>query len=188
MQYQFSADNDKVSYRARPSPPGGQKEVGTGWALLSANQPDPSPSSLVVVTNYLDAGIIANLEPNVRSNRPLVVPWYVLKAQGYNGTWTPHHSCACLPSHLDVRLRIGARIRSHDVIALSDLLHFYTSHGVLLASIAYLLTRTPAGRARMLPGALTRTRRCARISGAGLVLKISDRHCEDRKWRPRWHS
>ncbi|KII87822.1 hypothetical protein PLICRDRAFT_42330 [Plicaturopsis crispa FD-325 SS-3] len=138
-------------------------ELGAGCALpslLSATLLDPP--SLVLATDYPDAGILANLEANVQRNTPLVAPGCVLAARGYEwGT--------------DVTPLLELAPGGFDVLILSDLLHFHTSHGALLASISSLLSRTPTARAYVAAGTYTHVNVCAdfvRDAGAaGLVLE-----------------
>ncbi|TBU22591.1 hypothetical protein BD311DRAFT_770111 [Dichomitus squalens] len=125
-------------------------ELGAGCALpslLSATLIN-SPS-LLVITDYPDQGIIRNLTENVARNRAHYQEACSVNTAGYE--WGQD------ASPLLRLLREGASDHSDgfDVVIMSDLLHFDSSHDVLLQSLISLLRRTSSARAYIAAGKYT---------------------------------
>ncbi|KAI0697048.1 hypothetical protein BC835DRAFT_805071 [Cytidiella melzeri] len=148
-------------------------ELGAGCALpslLSATLADPP--SLVVVTDYPDHTILDNLQHNVQRNQVHFSPQAAVHCVGYE--WGK-----------DVRPLLAlSSTGSFDVVILSDLLHFETSHDVLLSCLASLLARSCTSRTYVVAGKYTRAEVCRDflVEGEklGLVWEVDD---DEDVWR-----
>ncbi|KDR79972.1 hypothetical protein GALMADRAFT_62054 [Galerina marginata CBS 339.88] len=155
-------------------------ELGAGSALPSLLlSTRPNPPSLVVVTDYPDDGILGNLRKNVDRNSALVTMGCTVKLEGYDWGTDPSKLLAILNRSEPTR-------KGYDVVILSDLLHFFTSHDMLVSSISMLLARTEAARAYVGAGNYTHTHVCDNFfekgRAAGLHFdEISD-ESEGKKW------
>ncbi|KAF7326019.1 hypothetical protein MKEN_00452800 [Mycena kentingensis (nom. inval.)] len=105
-------------------------ELGAGTGLPSILLSTlPIPPAAIVVTDFPDAGILGNLEKNVERNKHLVASGCDLHCRGYE--W----GCDVAPL-----LPLSRRVdQKYDLVILSDLLHFHSSHGVLISSADALL-------------------------------------------------
>lgn len=129
-------------------------ELGAGSALPSLLLSTISPPPLLIVaTDYPDEGIISNLNANAKRNEALVMEGCTLLTRGYDWAADPepllyvgrnpspffeygwHRFRSLLPSPT-----------GYDVLILSDLLHFFTAHDVLITSIRYFLAKIPDAR------------------------------------------
>ncbi|KAK0480647.1 hypothetical protein IW261DRAFT_1473716 [Armillaria novae-zelandiae] len=121
-------------------------ELGAGCALPSLLMSTlAQPPSLVVVTDYPDDVIMKNLTENVNRNRPHVSYGCITSCQGYE--WgTEADSLLSLT---------GGEMMGYDVVILSDLLHFHSSHNVLIASLKSLLQKTAESRVYIAAGRYT---------------------------------
>ncbi|KAJ7204840.1 hypothetical protein GGX14DRAFT_646547, partial [Mycena pura] len=107
-------------------------ELGAGSALPSLLLSTVSaPPASVVVSDYPDSGILGNLTKNVERNKHLVSPGCTVQCCGYE--WgadvAPLLALSGRPDH------------KYDLIILSDLLHFHSSHSVLISSMNALLAK-----------------------------------------------
>ncbi|KAG7448471.1 uncharacterized protein BT62DRAFT_1056156 [Guyanagaster necrorhizus] len=121
-------------------------ELGAGCALPSLLMSTlPQPPSLVVVTDYPDGGIMENLKENIDRNRAHVSDGCITCCQGYE--WgTDAHSLLSLT---------GSEAMGYDVVILSDLLHFNSSHNLLIASLKSLLRKSADSRVYIAAGRYT---------------------------------
>ncbi|KAI0074632.1 hypothetical protein K474DRAFT_1647687 [Panus rudis PR-1116 ss-1] len=132
-------------------------ELGAGCALpslLSSTLPDPP--RLVVITDYPDETILGNLRGNVERNRGAVTPGCEVRCVGYE--WgsdtsslldlTPHHA-------------------GYATLILSDVLHFDSSHALLLSSLTSLLARTGEAKTYVAAGKYTAVEVCERFLREG---------------------
>jgi len=126
-------------------------ELGAGCALPSLLMSTlAAPPTTIVVTDYPDPGILGNLVRNVERNQHLVSPGCTVHCCGYEwGT-----DVAPLMSYEGV---VG---RGYDLVVLSDLLHFHTSHAVLVSSMDALLARSPDARVHVAAGNYTKPDVC----------------------------
>ncbi|KAK0220156.1 hypothetical protein IW262DRAFT_1383096 [Armillaria fumosa] len=126
-------------------------ELGAGCALPSLLMSTlAQPPSLVVVTDYPDDVIMKNLTENVNRNRSRVSYGCITSCQGYE--WgTDAHSLLSLT---------GSEMMGYDVVILSDLLHFHSSHNVLMASLKSLLRKTADSRVYIAAGRYTSANVC----------------------------
>lgn len=126
-------------------------ELGAGCALPSLLMSTlAQPPSLVVVTDYPDDVIMNNLKENVNRNRSHVSYGCITCCQGYE--WgTDARSLLSLT---------GSEIMGYDVVILSDLLHFHSSHNVLIASLKSLLRKTADSRVYIAAGRYTSPNVC----------------------------
>ncbi|KIJ62180.1 hypothetical protein HYDPIDRAFT_115051 [Hydnomerulius pinastri MD-312] len=141
-------------------------ELGAGCALpslLAATLPEPP--SLVVVTDYPDNIILGNLKDNVERNREHYRSPCVVQCAGYEwGTDTTpliHY-----PQSSD-------STPGYDMVIMSDLLHFRTSHDVLVLALKTLLAKSPKARVYVAAGKYTAPHVCDNFlilgSSAGLI-------------------
>ncbi|KAF7316112.1 hypothetical protein MIND_00129300 [Mycena indigotica] len=102
--------------------------AGTGLPSLLLSICDPPPAS-VIVTDYPDPGILGNLARNIERNKHLVSPGCDLHCCGHE--WgTDVSAISSLSKRPD---------HKYDMIILSDLLHFHSSHAMLISSVVALL-------------------------------------------------
>ncbi|KAJ7741957.1 hypothetical protein DFH07DRAFT_49253 [Mycena maculata] len=123
-------------------------ELGAGCALPSLLMSTvASPPATVVVTDYPDPGILGNVARNVERNAHLVTTGCTVQGFGYEwGT--------------DVAPLLAHERTGYDLVVLSDLLHFHSSHGVLISSVDALLARSPDARIHVAAGNYTKPEVC----------------------------
>ncbi|KAJ7185792.1 hypothetical protein C8R46DRAFT_937426 [Mycena filopes] len=150
-------------------------ELGAGCALPSLLLSTlASPPATVVVTDYPDPGILGNLAQNVDRNNHLVAPGCTVRWCGYDwGT-----DAEPLLTHT------GGR--GYDLVILSDLLHFHSSHDVLISSADALLARSDAARVHVAAGNYTKPDVCDNFlrlaSQAGFIFDEILPTDEEREW------
>ncbi|KAK1219706.1 hypothetical protein PQX77_017567 [Marasmius sp. AFHP31] len=149
-------------------------ELGAGCglpSLLMATRKDPP--RLVVVTDYPDDGILGNLKENVSRNSSEYSHKCTVHPVGYDWGADPSHLKSLIPSNGD----------GFDIVILSDLLHFHSSHTVLVKSLSLLLTKSPDARAYIAAGKYTQAHVCDNFvtltRNAGFVLNEIE---EDSEW------
>ncbi|KAJ7800389.1 hypothetical protein B0H14DRAFT_2465415, partial [Mycena olivaceomarginata] len=152
-------------------------ELGAGCALPSLLLSTlASPPATIVVTDYPDPGILGNLTRNVERNSYLVSPGCTVRCCGYE--WGTDVAPLLCVSHT------GSAGQGYDVVILSDLLHFHSSHPVLVSSIDALLSRSPEARAHA--GNYTEPEVCdnfLRLSAeAGFIFDEVFSSDEEREW------
>ncbi|KAF8903337.1 hypothetical protein CPB84DRAFT_1678048 [Gymnopilus junonius] len=126
-------------------------ELGAGSALpslLLSTQPDPP--SVVVITDYPDNGIMGNLRKNIERNNALVTKGCIVQCESYDWGKDPVKLLELTNSPLP----------GYDVVILSDLLHFFDSHDVLIASVIMLLTKKKEARVYVGAGKYTHADVC----------------------------
>ncbi|KAI6043999.1 hypothetical protein EDC04DRAFT_501260 [Pisolithus marmoratus] len=135
-------------------------ELGAGCALpslLAATLPEPP--RLVVVTDYPDDIILGNLRSTVERNEQYFCPPCVVHCQGYE--WGKDSSSL-------LRLSEGPDVsRGYDVVIMSDLLHFHSSHDALIHSLSSLLAKTPSARVYVAAGKYTTPSVCQNFLDIG---------------------
>jgi len=99
----------------------------------------PDHPSFIVVTDYPDEHILGNLKRNVDHNRRSFQHSCDVRCAGYEWGTDAEPLLKLLPTD-------GERPRGYDIMILSDLLHFHSSHDVLIASINSLLSRSKDAR------------------------------------------
>jgi len=120
-------------------------ELGAGCALPSLLAATlPSPPSLVVITDYPDETIMKNLRENIDRNRHKVAEGCSVQCLGYE--WG---------QDVSPELALLAEPIGFDVVIMSDLLHFDSSHDVLVASLKSLLRRASSARTYVAAGKYT---------------------------------
>ncbi|KAJ6582900.1 hypothetical protein DFH09DRAFT_278105 [Mycena vulgaris] len=126
-------------------------ELGAGCALPSLFMSTlAAPPKQIVVTDYPDPGILGNLARNVERNAHLVSPGCTVRCCGYEwGT-----DVAPLLAHLEIA------DHGYDLVILSDLLHFHSSHAVLVSSVDALLARAQSARVHVAAGNYTKPDVC----------------------------
>ncbi|KAJ7634619.1 hypothetical protein FB45DRAFT_909374 [Roridomyces roridus] len=150
-------------------------ELGAGSALpsLLLSTVVPSPTT-VVVTDYPDPGILGNLARNVQRNAHLVSPGCTVHCCGHEwGT-----DAAPL-----LEYTAG---RGYDLVILSDLLHFHSSHEVLVSSMAALFAHSPDARVHVAAGKYTKPDVCNNFLGlsarAGIIFEERLPEVGDQEW------
>ena len=100
-------------------------------------------ASKVVVTDYPDADLIANLQHNIdlNSNAGILSPAASLQAEGYR--WGD--SCTSLLSHLPSSPRENQQ--GFDLLILGDLLFNHSQHSALLSTVRQTLKRSSTSQA-----------------------------------------
>ncbi|KAH7344500.1 hypothetical protein B0J17DRAFT_726641 [Rhizoctonia solani] len=119
-------------------------ELGSGAALpllLSATM--ESHPSLVTLTDYPDETIISILHQNLAANQEQIKPGCSISAVGY--AWGT-----------DVSPLLSLATDGYDVLVLSDLLHFDSSHSDILSTVSQTLKRSPNARVYLAAGLYTR--------------------------------
>ncbi|KAF8162447.1 hypothetical protein K438DRAFT_1618334 [Mycena galopus ATCC 62051] len=161
-------------------------ELGAGGALPSLLLSTRStPPTTIVVTDYPDPGILENLVRNVERNSHLVSHGCNVRCCGYEwGTDVAPLLCVCrMTASSDVDLPAGP---GYDIIILSDLLYFHSSHVVLVSSIGALLARSPEARVHVAAGNYTKPEVCdnfLRLSAnAGFIFEEIFSSDEEREW------
>ncbi|QRV90720.1 methyltransferase domain protein [Ceratobasidium sp. AG-Ba] len=122
-------------------------ELGSGVALplLLASTLD-NPPSIITLSDYPDESIIGNLLKNLSTNKALIRTGCELHILGY--AWGT--DVDPLLSHLPT----GSS--GYDILILSDLLHFDSSHQDILSTIARTLSREPEACVYLAAGLYTR--------------------------------
>ncbi|KAL4067034.1 hypothetical protein V8B97DRAFT_1979216 [Scleroderma yunnanense] len=139
-------------------------ELGAGCALpslLAATLEEPP--SLVVVTDYPDEIILGNLRNTVERNRQHYRQPCVVHCEGYE--WGTNVSSL-------LRLSKDFRTGGYDIVIMSDLLHFHSSHDALLHSLSLLLAKTPCARVYVAAGKYTALHVCQNFLDLGSHLGL----------------
>ncbi|THV07067.1 hypothetical protein K435DRAFT_643999, partial [Dendrothele bispora CBS 962.96] len=165
-------------------------ELGAGCALpslLMTTINDHESPSLVVITDYPDPGILANLKANVERNSSLLSPGCIVKWMGYN--WgTEASSLLALIPPVEQSATATATSSGYDIIILSDLLHFHSSHDALIHSMKLLLSKNPESVSYISAGNYTLPHVCdnfvsrARESGFDIEEVLPNQNSEDTEW------
>ncbi|KAF8137600.1 hypothetical protein EV363DRAFT_1254500 [Boletus edulis] len=136
-------------------------ELGAGCALpsLLAATIDPPPS-LIVATDYPDDGILGNLKANVDRNKP----HYRSPCQVYGVGFEWGSDIAPL---LHLPQRIDSTLPGYDIVIMSDLLHFDSSHGVLMLALSSLLAKSSQTRVYVAAGNYTAPHVCDNFINLG---------------------
>ncbi|KAH9478567.1 Protein N-terminal and lysine N-methyltransferase EFM7 [Psilocybe cubensis] len=152
-------------------------ELGAGTALPSLLLSiQANPPSLLVVTDYPDPAILGNVEANVQRNAALVKPGCTVKCEGYEWGTDPLKL-------LEICKSDNGSKGGYDVMILSDLLHFFDSHDVLLSSISMLLARTKEARVFIGAGSYTRAHVCENFLQKGEEMGLClDEIIDNDKW------
>ncbi|KAA1472415.1 hypothetical protein DENSPDRAFT_778485 [Dentipellis sp. KUC8613] len=137
-------------------------ELGAGTAVPSfVASILPEPPSLVVATDYPDAGILGNLKSNLERNRGSINNDCKVYCDGYE--WGQD----------TVSERAPASAPGFDIVVLSDLLHFDRAHPDLIASLTALLAKNPSSRTYVGAGIYTRPEHCTHFlrlaEAAGII-------------------
>ncbi|KAK7044843.1 hypothetical protein R3P38DRAFT_2609143 [Favolaschia claudopus] len=150
-------------------------ELGAGSALPSLLLSTlADPPTKIVATDYPDPGILGNLVRNMTQNTHLVSSGCTVSSSGYEwGT--------------DVApLLKTSGSGGYDVVILSDLLHFHSSHEVLVSSVDALLARSQDARIHVAAGTYTKPDVCdnfLRLSAkAGFVFEEVISSTEEQEW------
>ncbi|KAJ3747870.1 hypothetical protein DFH05DRAFT_1393529 [Lentinula detonsa] len=147
-------------------------ELGAGCSLPSLasciiSSPTNIPS-LVVTTDYPDPIILGNLRSNVERNQVLVPPTCKLHCRGYEWGREVADLLNLLPGNQNASV-------GFDIVILSDLLHFQTSHDVLVRSLSLLLAKTVDARVYVAAGKYTLSDVCSsflqKAANAGLIFE-----------------
>ncbi|KAF9528434.1 hypothetical protein CPB83DRAFT_854613 [Crepidotus variabilis] len=157
-------------------------ELGAGCALPSLLlTASANPPSLVVVTDYPDEIILGNLKLNIKRNRGLVVPGCTVECCGYAWGSDPSElRNLCSAQGCNTVDKSG-----FDIMILSDLLHFFESHDVLVQSIQFMLSKSKSSRIYVGAGKYTREAVCenflSKVADVGLMMEeiVND----EREWR-----
>ncbi|KAF8437986.1 hypothetical protein L210DRAFT_3622052 [Boletus edulis BED1] len=128
-------------------------ELGAGCALpsLLAATIDPPPS-LIVATDYPDDGILGNLKANVDRNKP----HYRSPCQVYGVGFEWGSDIAPLFT-----------LPGYDIVIMSDLLHFDSSHEVLMLALSSLLAKSSQTRVYVAAGNYTAPHVCDNFINLG---------------------
>ncbi|KAJ1310948.1 hypothetical protein OPQ81_009460 [Rhizoctonia solani] len=119
-------------------------ELGSGAALpLILSATIESHPSLVTLTDYPDETIISVLHHNLAANREQIKPDCSISAVGY--AWGT-----------DVSTLLSLATDGYDVVILSDLLHFDSSHSDILSTVTQTLKRSQDARVYLAAGMYTR--------------------------------
>ncbi|KAJ7108705.1 hypothetical protein C8R44DRAFT_714024 [Mycena epipterygia] len=125
-------------------------ELGAGCALPSLLMSTvATPPAEIVVTDYPDPGILGNLVRNVERNNHLVSPGCTVRCCGYE--WG---------TDVAPLLAYTGTTNGYDVVILSDLLHFHSSHAVLILSVDALLAHSMGARVHVAAGNYTKPDVC----------------------------
>ncbi|KAH7925465.1 hypothetical protein BV22DRAFT_1011239 [Leucogyrophana mollusca] len=128
-------------------------ELGAGCALPSLLAAVlPNPPSLVVVTDYPDQIILGNLSNNVIVNAVWFKEGCVVQCAGYEWGQDAAPLIDLTVTHEDPP--------GYDIVIMSDLLHFDSSHEVLVASLISLLARSDGARVYVAAGKYTAPNVC----------------------------
>jgi len=126
-------------------------ELGAGTALpslLAASREEPA--SLVTITDYPDELIMANLRKNVQGNQHSFAPGCRVNCVEYE--WGK--------SVETLTTLLGQPQEGYDVVILSDLLHFRSSHDDLVKSTVDLLCKKAGSRVYVGAGKYTSPQVC----------------------------
>jgi len=127
-----------------------------------------------VITDHPDPSILNNLHSSVDANRALLRPGVDVKVVGYE--WG---------ANSEPVLALSPDGRGFDVLILSDLLHFTSSHSTLLWCITTFLAPVPASRVHVAVGKYTKLADCQRFlreaESKGLVWTCIQGH-EEVEW------
>jgi len=107
----------------------------------------------VVITDHPDPGILGNLKTNVDKNRPYLQPDCRVECEGHEWGAEVERLLLLLPAD-------HQEAPGYDLIILSDLLHFHSSHDALLASVQALLSKSKHSRIHVSAGSYTRAHVC----------------------------
>lgn len=127
-------------------------ELGAGCglpSLLSATKL-PGPS-LVVLTDYPTPIIMDPLAANVERNRTLFTNGCEVRTAGFEWGSDPGKLLQLIPENK----ASPVSSRKYDILFLSDLLYFDSSHTQLVSSITLLLSRIPSARVYVAAGNYT---------------------------------
>ncbi|KAJ3747876.1 hypothetical protein DFH05DRAFT_860335 [Lentinula detonsa] len=121
-----------------------------------------------VTTDYPDPIILGNLRSNAERNQVLVPPTCKLHCRGYEWGQEVTDLLNLLPRNQNASV-------GFDIVILSDLLHFQTSHDVLVRSLSLLLAKTVDARVYVAAGKYTLSDVCSsfllKAANAGLVFE-----------------
>ncbi|KAF8174073.1 hypothetical protein BJ912DRAFT_1077728 [Pholiota molesta] len=157
-------------------------ELGAGSALPSLLlSTQPNPPALIVVTDYPDEGILGNLKKNVERNRSAITEGCVVKCEGYEwGTDTSKLLNLLQPTDSTKSMA------GYEIVILSDLLHFFDSHDVLVSSIEKLLVKREDARVYVGAGNYTHAHVCDNFLQKGRSVGLHFDEIidvdEDQKW------
>jgi len=155
-------------------------ELGAGCALPSLLLSTLSePPSLIVVTDYPDENIMGNLERNVERNHDVVTKGCSVRSYGYEWGTNASHL-------LNILCKDEKAVLGYDIVILSDLLHFSTSHDALISSVQMLLAKLESARIYVGAGSYTQTEICDTFiqkgkEGGLIFIEILDEGVE-KKW------
>ncbi|KAG7091957.1 hypothetical protein E1B28_008346 [Marasmius oreades] len=152
-------------------------ELGSGCglpSLLMATRKEPP--TLVVVTDYPDEGILGNLKENVSRNASQYSNECKVIPLGYDwGTDTSHLKSLLSPTQ-----------DGFDIVILSDLLHFNSSHNALVKSLSLLLSKSSHSVAYIAAGKYTYPHVCENFirlgRDAGFVIEELLPTAEESEW------
>ncbi|CAE6431715.1 unnamed protein product [Rhizoctonia solani] len=118
-------------------------ELGSGAALpLILAATVESHPSLVTLTDYPDETIISTLHRNLAANRAQIKSSCSISVVGY--AWGA-----------DVSPLLSLSVGGYDILILSDLLHFDSSHSDILTTVTQTLKRSPDARIYLAAGLYT---------------------------------
>ncbi|KAF5369256.1 hypothetical protein D9758_002632 [Tetrapyrgos nigripes] len=154
-------------------------ELGAGCALPSLLMSTITESpSLILVTDYPDDSILNNLKANVERNASLTSPECHVSWMGYEWGTDTTSLLKLLPA--------GSSEAGYDVVILSDLLHFHSSHDSIIESMKLLLSKGPESICYLSAGKYTLPHVCdnfvlkAKVNGFDIEEIITD---EKEKWK-----
>ncbi|KAF9256612.1 hypothetical protein L218DRAFT_881357, partial [Marasmius fiardii PR-910] len=153
-------------------------ELGSGTglpSLLMATRTEPP--NLVVVTDYPDEGILGNLKENVFRNASRYSSGCKVHLLGYDWGTDASQLKSLLPPNQN----------GFDIVILSDLLHFHSSHDVLVKSLSLLLSKSsPKAKAYIAAGKYTQPHVCDNFvklaREAGFVIEEILPTAEESEW------
>ncbi|KAJ7061004.1 hypothetical protein C8F01DRAFT_1141555 [Mycena amicta] len=166
---------EKIERGTIRAPRGNVIELGAGTGLPSLLLSTlPTPPVSIVVTDYPNPGILGNLALNVERNRHLVSSGCDVHCYGHEwGT----DVAPLLPSS-------RRPDQKYDLVILSDLLHFHSSHAALISSVDALLA--PDGCVHVAAGYYTKPYVCddfLRLAAeTGLVFDEVIAEGEEQEW------
>lgn len=124
----------------------------------------------MVITDHPDPSILNNLHKSVDVNRALLRPDVDVKVVGYEWGEDPERILALYVSSVCSKAR-GTNTdwsrspdgRGFDILILSDLLHFTSSHSTLLWCTTTFLAQVPSSRVYVAAGKYTKLADCQRF-------------------------
>lgn len=137
-------------------------ELGAGTALPSLLMATRRQPSLVVLTDYPDPFLLESLKRNIECNRSSFWKGATVQAVGYEwGTDAQHLRCdkaikQASPSLTSISEPLPAGRTGFDVVIMSDLLHFGSSHDELMMSALQLLGESADARLYVAAGKYTK--------------------------------